>query len=116
MAWPTLMELVTSGRSAVRRISASVLRSMISFMQAVPAETIPIPASAQSSLMVSTGSPDLCCAEEEAAPGSDHDQRGHANLGELRVVAKHSSNSTGPRAGTASGWRGSGRHAPTACA
>ena len=60
MAWPTLMEPVTSGRSAVRRISASVLRSMISFMQAVPAATMPIPASAQSSLMVSTGRPDLC--------------------------------------------------------
>ena len=81
---------------------------MISFMQAVPAATMPIPASAHSSLMVSTGRPDLCCAEEEAAPGSDHHQSGHANLGELRIVAQQFH---GAACADRQGLRGGGRHA-----
>ena len=50
---------VTSGRIAVRRIFASLSRSMISFIAAVPPETSPIPSSAWNSVQLTSGNTDL---------------------------------------------------------
>ena len=58
-----LMLPVTSGRCAVRRISASRSRSTTSLMAAVPPLTRPMPMSACSSVHDSDDTPDLAAAK-----------------------------------------------------
>ena len=54
---------VTSGRWAVRRISASTSRSRTSFIAAVPPLTSPIPSSACNSVQESDETPDFAAAK-----------------------------------------------------
>ena len=58
-----LMLPVTSGRWAVRRISASTSRSRTSLIAAVPPLTSPMPMSACSSVQESDETPDLAAAK-----------------------------------------------------